>query len=399
MMKNTSLDFYGVEFWLLVGLGIFFVGGLTRAKARAWGVAALNLTALSFLLGIQVVLVIASLVAVWLVLKMLAMRRVQGLLLFVGGLGVLGVFLIHKRPEFLLSWKLPGTLGFLRLLAVVGFSYVALRLVDVARAVVDGRPAPDLAATINYLVPFHMLAAGPIQSYDDFLAQPAVPQTPGFALSLEALEWIASGLFKKYVLANTLQALFLTNYASVGWYNFLEIQFSYVWLYLDFSAYSEVALGAGLLMGVSTPVNFRRPYLARNLIDYWERWHITLSEFIRRHVFIPIQLALMRRTDAARPLWSASVAFSVSFLLCGLWHSVGPRWLLWGGLHAFGLVVCNLYKARLLRKLGRKGFNRYLQNPWIRMLCIVATFEYAALALAAATYPFHRLPWWSNYPG
>ena len=398
-MINTSLDFYGFEFWLLVGVTTLIVGGLTKAKARSLGLAAINLGALTLLVYWRIALVFAGLVVVWLGMKLIAARIVRGPVLLAGGLGTLAVFLFHKRPDFFLTLRVPGSTGILLLLTALGFSYLALRLVDLARAVSDGRPAPDLASTINYLVPFHMLAAGPIQSYDDFLSQPAVPPPPGIAGSLEALEWIASGLFKKFVLANTLQALFITNYAAGGWYILFEMQISYLWLYLDFSAYSEVALGVGKLMGVATPLNFRQPYLARNLIDYWERWHITLSEFIRRHVFIPIQLALMRRTEATRPLLSATVAFSVSFLLCGLWHSVGPRWLLWGALHALALIVCNLYKAWLLKKLGRKGVNRYLQNPWVRVLCIVATFEFAALALAAATYPFDQLPWWTDYPG
>ena len=85
------------------------------------------------------------------------------------------------------------------------------------------------------------------------------------------------------------------------------MQLNYLWLYLDFSAYSDIAVGVGRLMGVATPENFNRPYLARNMIDFWERWHISLSLFIRRNMFIPIQLALMRRTDGRRPLLVASV--------------------------------------------------------------------------------------------
>jgi D-alanyl-lipoteichoic acid acyltransferase DltB (MBOAT superfamily) len=399
MLKITSLDFYGLEFWLLVGLATLIVGSLTDARTRSKVLAAVNLCALTLLAHWRIVVIFAGLVCVWLAIKLIATRTVKGPFLLAGGLATLSLFLIHKRPEVFVALGLPGSMGFVMILTIVGCSYSALRLVDVACGVADGRRAPSLAETVNYLVPFHMLAAGPIQSYDDFLAAPEVPPTPSRDQSLEALELIASGLFKKFVLANTLQALFITGYSAGGWYTAMEIQLSYLWLYLDFSAYSDVALGAGQLMGVATPVNFQAPYRARNLIEYWERWHVTLSQFIRRHVFIPIQLTLVRRSDGARPLLSASVAFIVSFLLCGLWHSVGPRWLLWGGLHAVGLIVCNLYRAWLLKTRGRKGVNAYLKNRWIHALGIVMTFEYAALALAAATYPFDRLPWWTDYPG
>src|SRR5262249_48358829 len=155
-----------------------------------------------------------------------------------------------------------------------------------------------------------------------------------------------------------------------------------------FSAYSDIAVGVGRMIGVATPENFNRPYLARNMVDYWERWHISLSHFIRRNIFFPVQLALMRSTDGRHPLAITSVAFLVSFLLCGLWHNIGWNWLAWGAYHAFGLIVRNLHQHLLLKKLGRKGLNRYNANPWIRALGIALTFEYVAFSLVLVTYPW-----------
>ncbi len=175
------------------------------------------------------------------------------------------------------------------------------------------------------------------------------------------------------------------------------MQLIYIWLYLDFSAYSDIAVGIGGLMGVATPENFNRPYLARNVIDFWERWHISLSQFIRRNVFIPIQLSFMRLTDGRAPLWIASFAFMVSFLLCGLWHSIGWTWAAWGLYQASGLIICNLYRHVLTKRLGRKGVNRYLANPWIRVFAIILTFEFAAAGVAIVTYPFLERPWWTSY--
>ena len=200
-----------------------------------------------------------------------------------------------------------------------------------------------------------MLAAGPIQAYDDFIAQPEVPPALTARQSLTFLERIASGLFKKFVLANYIDRLFLTGFHAHGPYFLLEMQFNYLWIYLDFSAYSDVAIGLGGLMGVATPENFNRPYMARNVIEFWERWHISLSQFIRRNLFIPIQLALVRRTDGRLPILSASVAFGVSFLLCGLWHSISLPWLAWGAFQALGLIVCNLYRHALTKRLGARA--------------------------------------------
>ena len=105
-----------------------------------------------------------------------------------------------------------------------------------------------------------------------------------------------------------------------------------------------MSVGIGQLIGVATPENFNKPFLARNIMDFWERWHISLSQFIRRNVFIPVQLSLMRKTGGRAPLWIASFAFLISFAFCGLWHGVSWPWFAWGLYQAAGLVTCNLYR-------------------------------------------------------
>jgi len=269
---------------------------------------------------------------------------------------------------------------------------VALRIVEVFRAVGEGRhPAPGLLATINYVVPFHMLAAGPIQGYDEFVAQPPVPPPLSARDALEAAERIALGLVKKFVLAYVLQELFLTGFRAHGPYLLWEAQVFSIWLFLDFSGYSDVAVGAGRLLGVATPENFHRPYFARNLINYWERWHISLSMFIRRNLFIPVQLTLMRRTAGRHALWCASAAFGVAFVFCGLWHGMTVRFLLWGLLHAVGLIVVNLYRHWLTRRLGAQGVRQYLADWRIRAAAVLVTFEYVAFSLVVAFYPLEVL--------
>src|SRR5262249_55313436 len=162
------------------------------------------------------------------------------------------------------------------------------------------------------------------------------------------------GLFKKFVVAQGLERLFLTGFHARGPYLLWEIQLAYLWLFLDFSAYTDIAVGIGRLIGVATPENLHRPYLARNVIDFLERWHISLSMCVRRHVFIPLQLALMRRTEGRASLGIASFAFLVSFLLVGLWHEVGWVWVAWGLYQAGGLILCNVYRQLLTARLGRK---------------------------------------------
>ncbi|MGH7194461.1 MAG: hypothetical protein ACREJM_13155, partial [Candidatus Saccharimonadales bacterium] len=113
-------------------------------------------------------------------------------------------------------------------LAAIGFSYVALRCVEVLRLTHEGRhPAPDLPSTINYLLPFHMLVSGPIQGYAEFVAQPAVPPPLSASNALRGVERIAHGLFKKYVLAAVLDRTFLTGFAAPLPYMLFEGLFFY----------------------------------------------------------------------------------------------------------------------------------------------------------------------------
>ncbi len=386
-MENGNLiDLYSVPFWGTVVAACLVMIPLVGGSIRRLAFAMINLGFLAYLLRADVAVVLGLLLAAFAVLRLIETGKFRVAWLLLGGAAVLALFLVHKLPR---SSESSGPVHWRPVLTAIGYSYVALRLIDVGRAVAEGRHrAPSLTALIAYLLPFHMLAAGPIQSYDEFAAQPETPAAPGPARALRSIERIAMGMFKKFVIANALEAAFLTSFRASGSYFFLEVQINYLWLFLDFSAYSDIAVGIGGLIGVTTPENFNRPYIARNMVDYWERWHISLSMFIRRNIFFPLQLAMMRRTDGRHPLLIASVALGVSFLLCGLWHNIGWNWLSWGAYHAAGLIACNAYREFLLKKLGRKGLKQYMANRWIRVLSIVLTFEYVAFSLVLVTYPW-----------
>jgi D-alanyl-lipoteichoic acid acyltransferase DltB (MBOAT superfamily) len=304
--------------------------------------------------------------------------------LIVAGAILTGLFLSHK----LAIPSIPEFIGLKTALAAIGFSYVALRGVELLRAAAEKRLGPIAPVdTINYLIPFNMLAAGPIQAYADFRQQQIPPTPLGPDGVLEAIERIARGLFKKFVLSNGLETLFLTDFRAGGSYFLFEAQVYYLCIYLDFSAYTDIAIGIGRLLGVSTPENFNNPLAARNIIVFWDRWHISLSQFIRRNVFIPTQLAAMRRTNGKHALFIASVAFTLSFLLVGLWHGISWRFLLWGAMHAAALVICNTYRYALQKRLGRKGVDEYMKRPIVRAISTFLTFEFVAFSLAFIAHP------------
>jgi len=380
-MVGNVIQLNQLAFWLACGAGVGMTAVLGGAMQRKWCLAALNLGFLVALLRVQALGVLAGILLARLVLHLLDRGRSPGLILGLTSSVMLSLFVLHKLPH---TADDLGLTPVGRVLSLIGYSYVALRMVEVFRAVFERRHhAPDLPSTINYLLPFHMLAAGPIQAYDDYVKQSSVYREPTTSDVLAGMERIANGLFKKFVLAYLLQKMFLTDFQAPGAYRFLEVQVFFLWLFLDFSAYSDIAVGVGTLIGVVTPENFNRPLGARNVIDFWERWHMSLSLFIRRNLFNPLQLLLMRRDGGRRPLLCAAVALAISFVLCGLWHGLTLGFLIWGVAQATGLITVRIYGQFLQKRLGKAGLKTYLANPSIRLAACLLTFEFQAVTLLA----------------
>jgi alginate O-acetyltransferase complex protein AlgI len=290
-----------------------------------------------------------------------------------------GLFVIHKLPSLGASIHAGRILP---LLAGIGYSYVFLRYIDMLRSTWEHRtPPPTPLDIVNYLIPFHMLAAGPIQAWEEYVAQPAIPQPLNFTQSVQAIDWIVRGLFKKFVLADLIQHIFLQSLHDVGWLRLVQMNMQYWWLFLDFSGYSDIALGIGSLIGVATPLNFDRPYFSRNITEFWERWHISLSMWIRRNLFFPIQIGLLRRTDGKHALACASFAIFLAFVLCGIWHGLTLPFLYWGLLHGSALSISNLYRYWLKKKLGAKGVARYMASWPIRVAMTILTLEFTAFTI------------------
>lgn len=401
-MKIISIDLAQPHFWWMLLIGVVVLTPIVRVRLRQLAWAGVNTLMLALLLHKYALIVLMMLLGIYFVLQVMQRSRKQATRLALGAvLAALVLFAIHKLPglgaDAASTWGhdaagAPQHPRIHQLLAAVGYSYLFLRIVEVVRAVWEQRrKAPDFFVLLNYTLPFHMLASGPIQSYDEFADQPDVPPTLRAQDMIVGAQRIAEGLFKKFVIAETIRSVFLTGFYADGWYWIIEVQLYYLWFYLDFSAYSDIAVGCGRLMGVATPENFNRPYLARNMIDFWERWHISLSHWIRRNLFIPIQLSLVRKTEGRRPLLAGTIAFTIAFLLCGLWHGVSWTFFGWGAMHALGLVVVNAYRYWLNRRLGKQGVKQYLDKWYWRWLGRVITYEWVALSLAMIGAPWSEL--------
>ena len=157
--------------------------------------------------------------------------------------------------------------------------------------------------------------------------------------------------------------------------------FYYLYLYCNFSGYCDMAIGAAGLIGIPVAENFNNPFAARNVKDFWNRWHITLSSYMRDVVFAPLSKNLVRAMGPAYANHAIALTITVVFLLVGVWHGVGWNYFIYGALHALGVVTNHYYTIGLKKWLGRDGFKAYNENRWIHALAVTLTFAYCAASL------------------
>jgi alginate O-acetyltransferase complex protein AlgI len=214
-----------------------------------------------------------------------------------------------------------------------------------------------------YVTFFPQLIAGPIVRHDEIIGQYSFdPMREGVYERLsKGFVLLFIGLFKKMILADTVAktASFLFNDAATG--NTLSFYGSWVaavtytlQIYYDFSGYSDMAIGLGSMFGLSIPINFNAPYLALSIRDFWRRWHITLSRFLRDYLYIPMG---GNRFGMPRQM----TALMVTMLLGGLWHGAGWTFVIWGGLHGLALMVNHIW--------GKTGFS--LPKPFNWLLTLI----------------------------
>ncbi len=272
-------------------------------------------------------------------------RRHTGLLLagVAINLALLGVF---KYADFALGTLAAlggGEHAALGIVLPLGISFFTFQQISY---LVDRRrgqaPAYGLTEYAAYVMFFPQLIAGPIVRHNQLIPQFALsPLRPGLQERLgRGLLLFTLGLVKKVFLADELAPIvdpLFADAAGIGagpaWLGALAYTFQ---LYFDFSAYSDMAIGLGCLFGMTLPVNFHQPYQASSVREFWRRWHMTLSEFLRDYVYVPMGGS---RAGGARMV----LAVMATMLLCGLWHGAGWTFVVWGGLHGAAVLVNRLW--------------------------------------------------------
>lgn len=265
-------------------------------------------------------------------------------------------------------------------------------LVDIAKGKIKEHNFLKYCLFITF---FPQLIAGPIVHYKEVVPQLASPSTYRFNPTNVALgtTLFSVGLFKKVILADgiAVYAMPLFNAAAQGSTpTFLEawsglIAYS-LQLYFDFSGYSDMALGAARIFGIKLPFNFKSPYKATSMIEFWQCWHVTLSRFLKNYIYIPLRHWLRDAytvSNQDNKKLHHSISTAIVMLLCGLWHGAGWNFILWGGLHGLYLIVN--YQWQSFWRCRGYDFSK---SHWAieRLNCLITYLAFvASLALFRAT--------------
>jgi D-alanyl-lipoteichoic acid acyltransferase DltB (MBOAT superfamily) len=265
----------------------------------------------------------------------------------------------------------------------IGLSFLVFRLiaylVDVRRGMVSPFSRPD--DLLLFALFFLEAPSGPIERTSDLWPQLQKAQRLTLAAVFTGIQQIVLGLFKKLVIADTAAQLVNEVYAHPGSFAGFQVLVAAVYysiqIYADFSGYTDIALGYGRILGLRLALNFDRPYFAESIAEFWRRWHITLSNWLRDYLYAPVNWWFFQRWSTGR-VWGIrseylvySMSIFMTYLVCGLWHGIGWTFLLWGGLHGVYLIVSNLLRPyrnswrKRLRKRPRllplqRGFDRLI---------------------------------------
>jgi D-alanyl-lipoteichoic acid acyltransferase DltB (MBOAT superfamily) len=382
--------------------GFFLLGPARKGLALDWLILA-SLFFYAWWRPFNVLLIAPSIAInyalVTLLLRLGDNRPALSRLAFWGGITFNLAFLAYfKYRNFFmtLSNDLTGTsLTFAQLILPLGISFITFQkialLVDVRAGRVSQVRLRDYALFVLF---FPQLIAGPIVHYRELMPQfakaPIVLRWPDCAVGLTLF---FTGLFKKVIFADPIAALIAPTWqhAATGHPALLQAwaaSLGYMLqLYFDFSGYSEMAMGAARLFGIILPYNFNSPMKAASIIDFWSRWHVTLTRFLTGYIFSPLTLGLTRkraalglpimggrRTTLRAFLVLLAYPTMVTMLLAGIWHGAGYQFLVFGALHGVALVANHAWRLRRPRWWAHEAIS-VIFCSWLLTFLFVVSAE------------------------
>jgi alginate O-acetyltransferase complex protein AlgI len=377
--------------FIAFGLAAALLSNLSRS--RMWRSAVLMLASLVFL-GLLAHNPLAILpLAGFLLLGYLALvllKRVSSRGVVWSVSAILLVYIWLKKYTFLPHATFLQTAYF-----TLGLSYILFRVLHLLIEAADHaeKSSIGIGSYLLYTLNFTTLISGPIQRYDDFARDQFAIEPIGLGahtIGLQ-LERIVRGFFKVNVLAMLFDTMRSDALAQISQPlpTSMKLDAAFrlavlypLFLYANFSGYIDVVIALARLMRVRLPENFDRPFSASSFLDFWNRWHITLSTWLKNYVYNPLLLVLMRRIDSVSLTPYLGVfCFFITFFLVGLWHGRTSEFLFFGLLQGGGVAANKLWQVWLTQAMGRKRYKALAQSPMYIAFGRGLTFAWFAFTL------------------
>ncbi|HMB24183.1 MAG TPA: MBOAT family O-acyltransferase [Anaerolineales bacterium] len=317
-------------------------------------------------------------------------------------LGVLAFFKYYgffntQVAEALMSVGVSLDWLFIKILLPAGLSFYTLKklayMLDVSRGTLE--PSEDIVSFALFVSFFPQIVAGPIDRYQKLIPQIQQTRTwqPDFFYSAWPL--LVTGFFKKIVIADTLKSVvdrvFALSDPSLALILAGTLGFT-LEILADFSAYTDLSRGVAQLLGFSTSENFNQPYLALTPTEFWNRWHITLSNWLRDYIFFPVHRALLKRSKRLPNWLTQSIPPLVTMFVSGLWHGAGLPYVIWG--IYYGMLIA-AYQLIGLRGTWKPASRFKAFFAWLVMFTFIAFgwLIFRAPSMTWLVQVFQHSPW------
>ena len=264
----------------------------------------------------------------------------------------------------------------LHLLAFIGISYMSFKTIQIMLEISDGliKEKISIKDYLQFLLFFPTVSAGPIDRSRRFLKEinEVMPRKEYLELAGDGVYRIVLGLLYKVVLSTYVyQMLLALSNTSTVVYSIKYMYLYTLYLFFDFAGYSLMAVGSSNILGIQTPMNFNKPFLSVDIKDFWTRWHITLSTWLRDFVFSRVLMQVIRKKWFKNRLHNATYAYMVNMLVMGFWHGLSVSYIVYGFYHGVLMAGFEVYQKKSTFYKKNKNKNWYKLLSWFVTMNLV----------------------------
>lgn len=320
-----------------------------------------------------------------------------------GQLAALALFFLWEIALCCLFWRLPkrtrpllwaavvlalGPLGLIKLgevlqpfslFRLMGASYMSFRAVQVLLDIYDGRLQKLRPVALGYfLLFFPAVSSGPIDRYRRFLSDlDRPPDREHYRTLLAQGIWkLAGGCVNAVVISGFIQQYWLAALPESGFGATLSYMYGYIfYLFFNFAGYSSMAIGTGYLLGIQMPENFNQPFLSVDMKDFWSRWHISLSTWLRDYLYSRFVMKSLKQKRFSNPRIASYLGYVLNMMAMGAWHGLQPQYLLYGVYHS--ALMC----LNEVLDLHCKSFRSFKNHGAGQVVCVLVTFHLFSFGL------------------